>query len=372
VAVWDTLGRPDPTPWLLEAGEPAAAWVALTELLDVPEDDSRAIAARDDVLAEPDTRALLDALPDWAVDNGVTGHDKPLLATNLLDLLGDMGVRAEDDPRIGRLLDQMLEHADADGRFEMCACERGSDVSRWGALLCDTHAIADVLGRFGRVDDPRVLRALATAEADLVETAQGLAWPCRPASGSSWRGPGRALDICPQTTLEGLRAFSRLSAARRPSVLPRVIHTSLGVWRGRGEHKPYMFGHGRQFKTAKWPVTWYGAYEVADVLGGYPEVLSGTGAGDGDVTALAEIAACLLAYNVAADGRVTPQSAFKGFEAHSFGQKKAPSPFATARVWAVLKRVEYLAPRIAAVDVLSLGSSKGGNGTPQPPKVGPR
>ncbi len=88
-----------------------------------------------------------------------------------------------------------------------------------------------------------------------------------------------------------------------------------------------------------------------------------------DRRAVAEIAACLIAYNVAADGRVTPLSARRGFELHSFGQKKAPSPWATARLCVVLRRVEDLADDIAAVDVLALGSSKGGSGTPLPPRV---
>jgi hypothetical protein len=35
----------------------------------------------------------------------------------------------------------------------------------------------------------------------------------------------------------------------------------------------------------------------------------------------------------------------------------------------VLRRVEDLADDIAAVDVLALGSSRGGSGTPLPPKV---
>ena len=57
-------------------------------------------------------------------------------------------------------------------------------------------------------DDPRVLRALATAESDLVETAQGLAWPCRPRATAPWRGPGRASDSV-------RRSRSRLSARSR-------------------------------------------------------------------------------------------------------------------------------------------------------------
>jgi len=34
---------------------------------------------------------------------------------------------------------------------------------------------------------------------------------------------------------------------------------------------------------------------------------------------------------------VTPRSCFKGFEAYSFGQKKVPSPWATARSCGILR-----------------------------------
>ena len=67
--------------------------------------------------------------------------------------------------------------------------------------------------------------------------------------------------------------------------------------------------------------------------------------------------------------RVTPLATFKGFEAYSFGQKKNPSPFATALVWAALKRFEPVAEMIADVDVAALGSSKGGTGTAMPPRL---
>jgi hypothetical protein len=47
------------------------------------------------------------------------------------------------------------------------------------------------------------------------------------------------------------------------------------AWRERGGEKPYLFGHGLQFKTVKWPPTWYGAYLVLDVLGRYPALWHG-------------------------------------------------------------------------------------------------
>jgi hypothetical protein len=266
-------------------------------------------------------------------------------------------------------LDQLAAHADADGRFQMFAAERGIDLPRWAALLCDTHAITDVLLRFGRGADPRVQRALQTAVSDLVETDQGLAWPCRPPLGGRWRGPGRARACCPQTTLEALRAFSWLPFTERPRELIEVGRSMLGVWRSRSTEKPYMFGHGRQFKQVKWPPTWYGAYEAVDTLGRLPEVWDGPDVAPETRASLSEIAACLLAYNVSPDGTVIPLSTFRGFGAYSFGQKKDPSPLATALVWTALKRLEPLAEEIAAVDVMTLGSSKGGTGTPLPPRV---
>ncbi len=175
MSLFETLCREDPTSWLLASDEPAARWITITRLQGIAEDAPAAIAAHEAVVADDRTRALLDLLPDWEAPSEVSGHDRPLLATNLLDLLGDMGMREVDDERIARLLDQMLAHADADGRFQMYGRERGGDTPRWGALLCDTHAIADVFLRFGRGDDPRVRRALEAARGDLVETDQGLA-----------------------------------------------------------------------------------------------------------------------------------------------------------------------------------------------------
>jgi hypothetical protein len=137
----------------------------------------------------------------------------------------------------------------------------------------------------------------------------------------------------------------------------------------RGEEKPYLFGHGIQFKTVKWPTFWYDVHWVLDALSRYPDLWRGRTARPEDRIALAELAACMIAYNVDPGGRVTPRSCYRGFEGFSFGQKKAPSAFATARLASVLRRLEGLAPEIRAVDVRKLSSSKGGSGTAVPPKA---
>jgi len=160
----------------------------------------------------------------------------------------------------------------------------------------------------------------------------------------------------------------------RPAWLPDAARVSLRAWLERGREKPYMFGHGRQFKQVKWPATWYNALTVLDAVGRYPELWTVCGAEEGsgakaeEVRAIAEIAACLIAYNVdPASGTVTPRSCYQGFDEFSFGQKKEPSPFATARILAGLARVADLAEAIVAVDVRALTSSKGGSGVAIPP-----
>lgn len=366
--LWRGLLPQDPLPALLASEDPAARWVTLVELLGRPADDDAVAEAHAAVLADARTRALLDRLPDWESPPPIGGHDAPAYAPNLLQLSGDLGVSGEDEPRIPRLLDQMLARTDREGRFTAYSAPRGKGEPYWSLLQCDTFAIADVLVRFGRGDDARVRRALEQMGADLADTPQGRAWPCRPDPVSGFRGPGRKDDCCPMLLVEGLRLFSRLPERERPAWLRDAGRVLLRVWRERGAQKPYMFGHGRQFKTVKWPPTWYGAYLVLDAVGRLPELWCGPASAPEDRRAVAEMAACLIAYNVGADGLVTPRSVRRGFEGYSFGQKKRPSAWATARLCVVLRRVDALADEIAAVDVLSLPSSKGGSGTALPPR----
>jgi len=364
---WVELFATDPRPWLLSSEEASAAhWVTLTALLGRPDDDDDVRAARDASVAGPMVTGLIDGLPAWGGDAGVSGHDSPAYLPNMLAFLADLGVRAGDNDRIDNALDDLCAHQYDDGRFTAFGRAPGHPQPVWASLPCDTHLITDVLIRYGRADHPAVRHARQRITADLRATNQGLAWTCIPDPAVGFRGPGRTGDICPQVTLEALRAFSRLPVADRPDGLEAVAGTVLGVWRDRGDHQPYMFGHGVRFKTVKWPPLWYGAYGVLDTLGRYPRLWrNGTRA---TRSAIAELVACLIAYNVAPDGTVTPRSVYRGFTRHSFGQKKHPSPTATALLAAVVRRFSDLADDIAEIDVTRLGSSKGGTGAPVAPR----
>jgi hypothetical protein len=356
--------------WLLASDEPAARWVALTQLLNRSSNDPEVRAAHRAVLADPGTHDLAGRLGSWDDPAPLSGHDSAAYAPNLLGLLADMGLNRGDDPAVDAATAALLRHRDEAGRPATPAI-----ISRIGptpvlsALLCDSHAIVGALIRFGHAQHPMVQHALGRMAADLAPTPHGLGWPCLPSNG--FRGPGRKGDVCPQVTLEAVRVFSRLPAGRRPIDpvnLLEAARTGLRIWSGRGATKPYMFGHGLGFKTVKWPPFWYGVMGALDTLGRFPELWQGGAARPEDRQAVAELVACLVAYNLGPDGRITPRSCYRGFEAFSFGQKKRPSPFATARVLAVLSPFSDLANDVTSVDVLALGSSKGGSGTP----IGPR
>lgn len=368
---WLELLAVDPRPWLLDADEPSARWLTRLCLHDGEQPDPAATRrAHHEILGEAGTQALIERLPRWGPSGpAVSSHASPAFAPNLLGLLADLGVVGGQDERIETLLDAMLEHQRPDGRFTAYGSYRQAEDGVWSSLPCDTHAVTEVLIRFGRAADERVRRAVQRVRADLEETPQGLGWRCLTDPAVGFRGPGRVADVCPQTTLQALRVLARASTGEREPDVEAAVRTVLRVWRERGRERPYLFGHGRRFKTIKWPTFWYDVYAVVDTVGRFPAVWSGSDTDPADRRALAELAACMLAYNVATDGRVTPRSCYRGFERYSFGQKRRPSPFATARVLLVLRRLENVADDIAAVNVTTLASSKGGGGTALPPRA---
>jgi hypothetical protein len=364
---WVELFAADPRARLLASDEAPARWVTLAELHGLGEGHPEVRIARDAAVASPMVTGLVGALPTWGCDEAVSGHESPAYLPNMLAFVADLGLRAGDDDRVDQALDLLCAHQDEDGRFLSFGRAPGHHERRWSSLPCDTHLITDVLVRYGRAEHPAVHRGLERISADLQATNQGRAWTCIPDPVVRWRGPGRKGDVCPQVTLEALRAFSRLPDAHRPPHLLDAAKTLLNVWRNRGGHLPYQFGHGSRFKAVKWPPLWYGAYATLDTLGRYPALWRD--GSDADRRSLAELVACLVAYNVAPDGTVTPRSVYRGFAGYSFGQKKAPSPTATALLAAVVRRFGDLTDAIVDVDVTKLGSSKGGSGTPVAPKA---
>ncbi len=387
---WVQLWGSDPRPWLLASGNAVARFLAIDALdagdgLDVQRRDppdaidagseaneaapasiaaSRREDARVAALASDDIQRLLGSLATWT-EPMPAGHDRPGYLPNQLSWLADLGVRGGDDDRVEEALDALAVHQDDNGRFLAYGSAPGMAGPLWHSMPCDTHLVVDVLVRYGRAGHPATKRGLGRIAADLCDTPVGPCWTCRPDPQVGWRGPGRRGDLCPQVSLEAVRAWSRLPADEQPDNLVEVAASLVRVWLARETSRPYAFGHGIGFKTVKWPPLWYGILAVLDTLGRVPQVWASSGPLRRGV---AELVACLLAYNVGEDGAVTPRSVYRGFTGCCYGQKRTASPIATARLAAVVVPFSSLAEEVAAVDVHRLASAKGGTGTPRPPR----
>ena len=367
-AAAELLGT-DPVPWLLASAEPYTRWVTRTGILGEAHDAPDVAKDHQALLEDPGIRDLIDTLPAWDAITTAPDHHSPAFLPNRLNLLADLGVQGGDDVRIESLIDALLAHQDRHGRFTPVEANGGRPKPDSGAVLCDTNVIAYVALRFGRGDDERVGSALGRMRSDLAATPQGRAWQCVPERRPLFSGVFSKADVCPQVTLEGLRALSYLhGSGERPSWLLEAARTPLAVWRRRTAERPYGFGHGYQFKSVKWPNFWYDVLWALETVGRYPEIWSGPRSTAEDRRSAAELAACLIAYNFDDDGRVTPRRVYPGFERFSFGRKTAPSPFATARCLTTLLRFSELAEEIAGVDVGALPGSLGGTGAPVVPR----
>ncbi len=338
---WLDLLPADPRPVLLESSEPWARFTALTKVLGVPADDGEVRATRAAVIAHPAVRAMVQGLPAWGPGLAFGGHNSLDFPPNTLRLLHALGVRAGDFPRIERMLDAMLARQAEDGRFLTPGGTTGGTVA-WASLPCDHFAILETLLLYGRGGAPEVPAGLARVRATFAQTPQGQGWQCIPDPVAKWRGPGRKADTCLQVTVEALRLFALVAGPARPRGLGAAARTILGAWRARGREKPYFFGHGRRFVEGKWPPAWYDASEVLEALSAYPAAWKGSTAAQADRKAASEIVRALASV-FGPDGLVTPRSCARGFEAWSFGQKKVPSHWATARLCGILRPYSSLA-----------------------------
>ncbi len=367
-AALSELLQADPLPWILSSDEPYARWVVLRLLLGRGADDPAVVAARSATIADEGVRWLVEDLPTWADQTDDTAPSATY-APNRLNLLADMGVGGGDFERVESVLDEMLEHQERSGRFQSLGSMPRRPKPEWGSLLCDTAAITDAMLRFGRGDDPRVQAAVARLMGDAEPTSQGLGWRCLPEERAPLiGGPARSMEPCPQITLEGVRLISQLPVEDRPVQTLDLARAPLEAWRRRETERPSGYGHGYQFKTVKWPNLWYDVLWVLETVGRFPGLWAGPDARPADRRSIAELAACLIEYNLGADGRVTPRRAYRNYERFSFGRKDAPSPFATARCLVALERVIDLTDDIRSVDVSSLPSTRDGAPTAVQPR----
>lgn len=256
--------------WLLEEDQPSIRYLALTQLLDRPEDD-------------PEVRAAKALIPTkgWAADilaqqhaegwwvSGERFYVPKYLSTNwMLLILADLGL-TRDDPRIERACEQWIERfATEDGGF-------GADGAKKGHL-CIVGNTARALIRFGYADHPRVRSALEWLVAHRDKNG---GWSCF--------GSGRNLD-----SWEGLSAFAVYPRQKWTGGVKRAVEDAAEFFLQRELHR-----QGARYEP--WYRFHYPVHYYYDVLVGL-DLLTALGYGDDPRL---EFAVSLLREKRRSDGR---------------------------------------------------------------------
>ena len=365
---WIKLLPRDPRTRLLESGETFTIYRTLTDLLDLPATHPDVIQTRQELLEDPVVQQLVKNLSDWEQDL-VTGHQKPTYLPNQLWLLLDWGLRPEDDPHIQTAIDTLLAHQDPTlGQFlaysRIYNRKTKTKTADWTSVLCDHNLITSILLLAGLKDDPRVQCGLTRMDELLVETSQGMGWKCVPGLWTNFRGPGRVNDVCPMAVVDALRGYWVLPETKWPPQLMEAGKTLLNCWTNRAVAKPYMFGHGRHFRTPRAPFIWYNIGTVLDAVSHYHELVR--------TSAFRELLA-VSQLTFEPTGEMIPRTIFRYFQQFSFGQKKQPSPWMTLFFSRIYKRAVDFDPKIIdavkQIDGRSLKGSKGGPKAKNPNKA---
>ncbi len=358
-ADWVKILPNDPRQYLIESDESFSVFRTLTDLFDFPLDHPDVINAHNNVLKDPLVNFLIDNLSDWEKDL-TKAHNRADYLPNQLWLLLDWGVRPEDDKRMQEAINKILSHQDEEnGQFlayiEAYDRKTKTKYPMWSSALCDHNLIVSVLLLAGLENDKRVQFGLKRMNELLKETNQGKSWKCEPWLYYKRRGPGRVNDVCPMIVADALRGYWVVSQKKWPDSLLEAGKTLLNCWINRSEHKPYMFGHGRNFRLPRAPFFWYNIGTILDATRHYPTLVK--------TQAFRELAAVsILKFN--SSGVFIPQSVYLWFKNFSFGQKIVPSPWITLFLSRIYKNaVDFDTQFIKAVkriDGTNLKGSKGG------------
>ena len=201
--------------WLLEEDQPSVRYLALTQLLDRPEDDPEVRAAKELIPRKGWAAEILAAQKPggfWVGDESL--YRPKYLSTNwMLLILSDLGL-TRADPRIRTASELWIERfAKADGGFSM----DGSKSSH----LCVVGNTARGLVKFGYADHPTVRSAF---EWLVDHRDKNGGWSCF--------GSGRNLD-----SWEGMSAFAAYPRQKWTDGMKRAVEDAAEFYLQRELHK---------------------------------------------------------------------------------------------------------------------------------------
>jgi hypothetical protein len=217
----------DPLPWLLEADDPGARYLALRDLLDRAPDDPELAAARKAAHGEGPLAAILKEMNEegYWVQPGPGYSPKYRSTVWSVILLAQLGGSAAADGRIRRACDYVLDHALLpDGRFTLSGAAPSGNIDCLQGNLCaalvdlgfpvfyvtDLLQIAEALAGLGYGADPRLARTLALIRDKQDDRGR---WPLEyHYTGKTWLDFGERKRPSKWVTLRALRVLKAVHA----------------------------------------------------------------------------------------------------------------------------------------------------------------
>jgi hypothetical protein len=201
--------KEDVIQWLLESCEPWTRYRALLDLLDRPEDDPEVQSARAEMLAHPQVQAMVAETTTWG-DRALKRHNDANHPIYKFSTLADFGLRASDRG-MDAGIQAVMAHQSPEGAFQTVVnlpkAFGGTGEDTWTWILCDAPTLLYALLALGLEDDARVGKAVD----HLVELVDENGWHCvaTPELGK-FKGPGRRSDPCPIANVYALKALSQV------------------------------------------------------------------------------------------------------------------------------------------------------------------
>lgn len=332
------LTASDPTiAWLLEVDNPCVRHLTLRDVLDGPPEDAEVRAARKTAHARGPIATVLDAMADdgYWIKPGSGYNPKYRSTVWALILLAQLGASAEEDPRIGRACQYILDHAlTPGGQFSATAAVLAS-----GTADCLQGNLCAALLDLG-YDDPRLDMAFEWMARSV--TGEGIApitdrsAPVRYYAGKC--GPLFACGAnnklpCAWGAAKVMLAFGKLPHERRTPLVERAIQQGVAflfsvdpataAWPSGYSEKP----------SGNWWKLGFPVFYVADVLQ-VAEALSLLGYG---MDARLQAALDLIRAKADAQGRWLLEYDYADKTWIDVGKKKLPNKWVTLRALRVLR-----------------------------------
>jgi hypothetical protein len=334
---WQSQLKGDSVSWLLESDSPGVRYLALRDLLDLPEDDARLRAARKTAHKKGPIAAILAKMnkSGYWVSPGPGYNPKYRSSVWSLTLLAQLGAAAEEDKRIARACTYALDHALAPGgQFTGSGAPSGTadclQGELCGALLELGCADPGLDSAFEWMARSVTGEGIAPAT-DRQAPVRYFAGKCGPtfACGSNNKLP------CAWGAVKVMRAFSRLPAKKRTPLIQRAIKHGVDFLFSTDPAKAdYPSGWSAK-PSGNWWKFGFPVFYVTDLL---QNVEALVGLGYGKDPRLAN-ALTIIREKQDAQGRWSLEYDYAGKTWVDFGVKKQPNKWVTLRALRVLRAV---------------------------------